>query len=78
MSFEVMGAKEIDIYHVKIKCIMSKVAIGASHFKVTTEADDIFEEEQMPQIDEVIHPSPSTSKAPFDSNQVSREATADS
>ena len=42
-----------------------------------TEADNIFEEEQLPQISEVIPPTPAVSKASFDPNQVDHEATAD-
>ena len=39
------GGKEIDLYHIKIKCVMGEFAIGIKHFKVTIEAENIFDEE---------------------------------
>ena len=69
------GGKEINVYHVEIKGVMCKFAVCIKHFKVTTEADNIFEEEQMPQIAEIISPTPAASEPPFNSNQVDPEAT---
>ena len=51
------GGKEIDVYHIEIEGVMVKF----KHFKVMTEADNIFKEEQ-PQIAEVIPPTPAASK----------------
>ena len=69
------GGKEIDISHIKMEGVMGKFAIGIKHFKVMTEAVNIYVEEQMPQIVEVIPPTPAVSEAIF--NQVDHKATAD-
>ena len=42
-----------------------------------TKADNIFEEEQMPQTAKVIPPTPVASEALFDPDQVDCKATAD-
>ena len=56
---------------------MGKFMISIKHFKMATEVDNIFEEEQMPQIAEVIPPTSAASKAPFNPNQVDCKSTAD-
>ena len=69
--------KEIDVYHVKIKDIMGKFTIGVKHFKVITEADNIFEQEQTLQIAKAIPPASTAAKAQVDPNQEACKATTD-
>ena len=61
-----------------MKGVTREFALGIKHFKVTTKADNIFEEQQTPQIAEVISPTPTVVEAPFNPNQVDHKATADS
>ena len=57
--------------------IIGEFAIGIKHFKVTTKADNIFEEEQTSQIAKVVLLTPTVVEAPFNPNKVDHEATAD-
>ena len=52
------GGREINVYHIKIKGVIGEFAISLKHFKVMTKADNIFKEEQMPQIAEAVSPTP--------------------
>ena len=72
------GGSEIDVYHVKIEGATGKFAIGIKHFKLMTEAANVFKEEQMSHIAKVVPPTPAASKALFDPNKIDCEATADS
>ena len=59
----------------RVSCVSFSIII--KHLKVMTEAGNVFEEEQMLQIAEVIPPISDASKTPFNPNQVDHEATAD-
>ena len=62
------GGQEINIYHVKIKGDTCNYAICIKQFKVATEADNIFDEEQTLQIAKVTPPAHAAFKASVDTN----------
>ena len=61
--------KEIYIYCIKRKGVTGEFAISIKHFKVTTEADNIFEEEQTLQVAKVIPVAPATAEVPANPNE---------
>ena len=71
------GGGKINVYYIQIEGVKDKFMIGVKHFNVTTEADNIFEEEQTLQIAEAIPTTPDTSEAQLDPNQDALKATAD-
>ena len=56
---------------------MGELMSGIKHFKLTTEAVNIFEEEQTLQFTEIILCTHAASKAPVDPSQDACKATAD-